>query len=176
MTEEQEGQSMVAATGAAKTIPRAGFLISFFLTEHPSSTFSNLELITDPSAYCVQVTGVCSSKDLAQTKVRTLNLRKANFHFLKELDSRIPWETSFRDYGTELGKPEGIFHTVQELSIPWCKKSEKEDKRLAWIIKNLLLKLKSKKEVHRQWRQEHHGKNVEVQPSCVRLGFALILQ
>lgn len=100
MTEEQEGQSMVAA----KTIPRAGFLILFFLTEHPSSTFSNAELITDPSAYCVQAAGVCSSKVLAQTKVRTLNLRKANFQLLKELDSRISWETSFRDYGTEPGK------------------------------------------------------------------------
>lgn len=51
MTEEQEGQSIAAATGAANTIPRISD--SLFLMEHVSSTFSYPETITDCSACCV---------------------------------------------------------------------------------------------------------------------------
>jgi len=45
------------------------------------------------------------------------------------------------------------FHRAQELSIPRCKKSGKEGKRPAWLSGNLLVKLKSKTEMHRQWKQ-----------------------
>jgi len=39
------------------------------------------------------------------------------------------------------------------LSIPMCKKSGKEGKRSAWLSGDLLVKLKGKKEMHRQWKQ-----------------------
>ncbi|KAK4811145.1 LOW QUALITY PROTEIN: hypothetical protein QYF61_019776 [Mycteria americana] len=42
---------------------------------------------------------------------------------------------------------------AQELSIPMCKKSGKEGRRPAWLNKDLLVKLKCKKEMHRQWKQ-----------------------
>jgi len=42
---------------------------------------------------------------------------------------------------------------VQELSIPTCKKSGKEGKRPAWLSRDLLVKLKGTKEMHRQWKQ-----------------------
>jgi len=45
------------------------------------------------------------------------------------------------------------FHRVQELSVPGCKKSGKEGKRLTWLSQDLLVKLKSKRELHRQWEQ-----------------------
>ncbi|KAK4806903.1 LOW QUALITY PROTEIN: hypothetical protein QYF61_012624 [Mycteria americana] len=44
---------------------------------------------------------------------------------------------------------------TQELSIPMCKKSGKEGRRPAWLSKDLLVKLKCKKEMHRQWKQGH---------------------
>ena len=42
---------------------------------------------------------------------------------------------------------------MQELSIPRCSKSGKEGKRPAWLNWDLLVKLKSKKKMHRQWKQ-----------------------
>jgi len=41
---------------------------------------------------------------------------------------------------------------VQELSVPRCKKSDKEVKRPAWLSQDLLVKLKAKRELHRQWK------------------------
>jgi len=42
---------------------------------------------------------------------------------------------------------------LQELSIHKCKKSGKEGKRPAWPSQDLLVKLKSKTEPHREWKQ-----------------------
>ena len=39
---------------------------------------------------------------------------------------------------------------MQELSVPRCKKSGKEGKRPAWLSQHLLVKVKSKGELHRQ--------------------------
>jgi len=45
------------------------------------------------------------------------------------------------------------FHRAQELSVPRCKKSGKEEKRLAWLSQDLLVKLKGNRELHREWKQ-----------------------
>jgi len=37
--------------------------------------------------------------------------------------------------------------------MPRCKKSGKEGKRQAWLSQDFLVKLKDKKEMHRQWKQ-----------------------
>ncbi|KFP63365.1 hypothetical protein N322_04034, partial [Cariama cristata] len=87
--------------------------------------------------------------------VRTLNFRKANIQLLKELVNRTPWETALRDKGAEQSWQifKDTFRRVQELSIPRCKKADKEGKRPAWLSCDLLVKLKGKKEMHRQWKQ-----------------------
>ncbi|KFQ02734.1 hypothetical protein N329_11861, partial [Haliaeetus albicilla] len=90
----------------------------------------------------------------AKSKVRTLNFRKAKFQLFKDLVSRMPWESaSGTREQNRAGRSLSILHRVQELSIPRCKKSEKQDKRPAWLSQDLLVKLKGKKEMHRQWRQ-----------------------
>ncbi|KFQ62135.1 hypothetical protein N334_11299, partial [Pelecanus crispus] len=91
----------------------------------------------------------------ARSAVRTLNFRKANFHLFNELVRRTPWETVLRDRGTEQSWQifKDTFHRAQELSVPMCKKSGKEGKRPAWLSQDLLVKLKSKRELHRQWKQ-----------------------
>ncbi|KAK4816396.1 hypothetical protein QYF61_016713 [Mycteria americana] len=79
----------------------------------------------------------------AKSKVRTLNFRKAKFQLFKEdKGAEQSWQI-FKD----------AFHRAQELSIPRCKKSGKEGKRPAWMSQELLVKLKGKKEMHRQWKQ-----------------------
>ncbi|KFW04519.1 hypothetical protein N327_07886, partial [Fulmarus glacialis] len=91
----------------------------------------------------------------AKSKVRTPNFGKAKFQLFKELVSKTPWETAFRDKGAEQSWQifKDAFHRAQELSIPTCKKSGKEGKRPAWLSRDLLVKLKGKKEMHRQWKQ-----------------------
>ena len=42
---------------------------------------------------------------------------------------------------------------MQELSVPRCKKSGKEEMRPAWLSQGLLVKLESKRALHRQWEQ-----------------------
>ena len=46
-----------------------------------------------------------------------------------------------------------VFHRVRELSVPRWKKSGKEEKTLAWLNRDLLVKLKGKRELYRQWKQ-----------------------
>ncbi|KFQ59950.1 hypothetical protein N334_02077, partial [Pelecanus crispus] len=91
----------------------------------------------------------------ARSTVRTLNFRTAKFQLFKELVRSTRWETVLRDGGTEQSWKifKEAFHRVQELSVPRCKKSGKEGKRPAWLSRDLLVKLKSKRELHRQWKQ-----------------------
>ncbi|KFQ90119.1 hypothetical protein N337_04750, partial [Phoenicopterus ruber ruber] len=92
----------------------------------------------------------------AQSKVRTLNVRKVNFQRFQELVNRPPWETALRDKGAEQSWQifKEAFHRAQELSIPRCKKSGKEGKRPTWLRRELLVKLKGKREMVRQRKQE----------------------
>ncbi|KAK4828824.1 hypothetical protein QYF61_000881 [Mycteria americana] len=91
----------------------------------------------------------------AKSKVRTLNFRKANFQLFKELVNRTPSETVLRDKGAEQICQifKDAFYRVQDLSILKCKKSGKEGKRRACMSRDLLVKLKGKNEMHRQWKQ-----------------------
>ncbi|KFQ53018.1 hypothetical protein N334_04373, partial [Pelecanus crispus] len=90
-----------------------------------------------------------------RSTVRTLNFRKANFQLFKELVRRTHWETVLRDRGTEQSWQifKDTFYRAQELLVLRCKKSGKEGKRPAWLSRDLLVKLKIKRELHRQWKQ-----------------------
>ncbi|KFR09813.1 hypothetical protein N306_03128, partial [Opisthocomus hoazin] len=87
--------------------------------------------------------------------VRTLNFRRANFQLFKEIVRRTPGEPILRDRGTEQSWQvfKDVFHRAQELSIPKCKKSGREGKRPAWLRQEMLVKLRKKRELHRQWKQ-----------------------
>ncbi|KFQ63779.1 hypothetical protein N334_06073, partial [Pelecanus crispus] len=91
----------------------------------------------------------------ARSIVRTLNFRKAKFQLFEELLRRTPWETVLRDRGMEQSWQmfKVTFHRAQELSVPKCKKSGKEGMSPAWLSRDMLVKLKSKRELHRQWKQ-----------------------
>jgi len=71
----------------------------------------------------VEVT-VLGDMGKARSIVRTLNFRKANFQFFKDLVSRTPWERVLRDRGAEHSWQnfKHAFHRAQELSVPRCKK------------------------------------------------------
>ncbi|GAB0204051.1 hypothetical protein GRJ2_002870700 [Grus japonensis] len=98
-------------------------------------------------------------RDMGQVKsrVRTLNFRRANIQLFKELVDETPWETALWDKGAEESWQlyKDIFLRVQVFSIPMCKKWVKEGRRPSCLSKDLLIKLKCKKEIHRQWNQGH---------------------
>ncbi|KFQ75531.1 hypothetical protein N335_09898, partial [Phaethon lepturus] len=91
----------------------------------------------------------------AKSKARTLNFSKTKFQLFRELVNRMPWETALRDKGAEQSWQifKDAFHRAQELLIARCKKSGKEGKRPAWLSGDLLVKLKGKKKMPRQWQQ-----------------------
>jgi len=80
---------------------------------------------------------------------------KAFFQLFKELVSITPWEMVFRDREAKLNWQifKDAFNRAQEFSVSRCKKSGKEGKRLAWLSRDLLVKLQGKRELHRKWKQ-----------------------
>jgi len=91
----------------------------------------------------------------ARGKVRTPNCREADLQLFKGLVSRTPWETALREKGAEQSWKifKDAFYRVQERSVRRCKKASKEGQIQAWLSQDLLVKLKGKKEMHRQWKQ-----------------------
>jgi len=91
----------------------------------------------------------------ARNIVRTLYFRKANFQLFKELVSRTPWETVHRLRGAEQSWQifKDTSYRAQKLSVPRYKESGKEGKRPAWLSQDLLVTLKGKRDLHRQWKQ-----------------------
>lgn len=90
------------------------------------------------------------------SKLRNLNFRKANFWLFKEfLDGNYrgcSWETALRSKVAEQGCQVfmDIFLRASGFSIPTYKKLDKEDRRPAWLNKDILVRLRCKKKVHRQ--------------------------
>jgi len=91
----------------------------------------------------------------AKSKIGRLNFRKANLQLFKELVSKNPWESVLRDKGAEQKWQifKEAFLRAQQLSILRCRKSGKESKGPAWLKHYPLVKLESKKKMHRQWKQ-----------------------
>ncbi|KAJ7399577.1 hypothetical protein BTVI_114083 [Pitangus sulphuratus] len=114
-----------------------------------------------------------------RSEIRPLNFRKASCQRFRGLVSGIPWETALRDKGVEQSWQilKEFFHRAQELSIHRNKKSSKESKRLAWLSRELLVKLKGKKQMHRQLKLgevtwEEYGDEVWLCRDAVRKGKA----
>jgi len=87
-----------------------------------------------------------------KSKIRTLHCRKDN---LQGVVNKIPWEPVLEDKGAEQSWKifmEAVLR-AQELSIPKCRKSGKEGKRLPWLNHSQLVKLEGQEKMHRQWRQ-----------------------
>lgn len=96
------------------------------------------------------------SMGLARRMVRTLKVRRGNFNLFKELVNEMPWETVLKDTGPDPSwqHSQAIFLRAQELTIMMCRKSCQAGKKIAWLSKDLLLKLRGKKKMHSQWRRD----------------------
>ncbi|GAB0206090.1 hypothetical protein GRJ2_003074600 [Grus japonensis] len=112
----------------------------------------------------VKLTGslVCSDHEMvefrilravrrAYTKLTTLDFRRADFGLFRDLLGRIPWDKALEGRGTQESWLVFMDHLLQaqERCIPTKRKSGKNGWRPVWMNKELLGKLKSKKEAYR---------------------------
>ncbi|PKU41633.1 rna-directed dna polymerase from mobile element jockey-like protein [Limosa lapponica baueri] len=84
------------------------------------------------------------------------DFRRADFGLLRYLLGRVMWEKALEGRGVQESWLVFKDHLLQaqEPRIPRKKKSGKKARRPAWLNKELLDKLKSKKEAYRGWNQE----------------------
>ncbi|GAB0208028.1 hypothetical protein GRJ2_003268500 [Grus japonensis] len=117
----------------------------------------------------------------ALSKLPTLDFSRADFGLFRDLLGRIPWDKAPEGRGA----PDswlifkGHLLQAQEPCIPTKKKSSKSTKRPPWMNKELLGKVKQKKEAYRGWKQgqvawEEYRETVQAARDQVRKAKALI--
>lgn len=84
-------------------------------------------------------------------KGRLLKFRKANFQLFREIVGGVLWEATLGDKEAEQNwQVFEVFCRKQELAIPRSKKLAKQGKKV-WLSREMLIKLKGKKQMHKQW-------------------------
>ena len=88
------------------------------------------------------------------SRVATLDFRRASFNLFRELFSRVPWESVFE--GLEVHKCWSVFknHLLSTgTGNSTVSKSSKKGRRPAWLNRELLVELKRKKKLYDLWNQ-----------------------
>ncbi|GAB0199646.1 hypothetical protein GRJ2_002430000 [Grus japonensis] len=91
----------------------------------------------------------------AHSKLTTLDFSRANFGLFRDLLGRLPWDKILEGRGAQESWLifKGHLLQAQERCIPTKRKSSKSTKRPLWMNKELLGKVKQKKEAYRGWKQ-----------------------
>ncbi|GAB0205231.1 hypothetical protein GRJ2_002988700 [Grus japonensis] len=91
----------------------------------------------------------------AHSKLTTLDFRRADFGLFRDLLGKIPWDKALEGRGAQDSWLVFRDHLLQaqEQCIPTKRKSSKTTKRPLWMNKELLGKVKQKKEAYRGWKQ-----------------------
>ncbi|GAB0183916.1 mitochondrial enolase superfamily member 1 [Grus japonensis] len=117
----------------------------------------------------------------AHSKLNTLDFRRADFGLFRDLLGRIPWDKALEGRGAQDSWLifKGHLLQAQERCIPTKRKSSKNTKRPPWMNKELLGKVKQKKEAYRGWKQgqvpwEEYRETVQAARDQVRKAKALV--
>ncbi|GAB0204363.1 hypothetical protein GRJ2_002901900 [Grus japonensis] len=117
----------------------------------------------------------------AQSRLTTLDFRRADFGFFRDLLGGVPWDKALEGRGAQDSWLVFKDHLpqAQERCIPTKRESGKNTKRPPWVNKELLGKLKHKKEAHRGWKQgqvawEEYRETVQAARDQVRNAKVLI--
>ncbi|GAB0206109.1 hypothetical protein GRJ2_003076500 [Grus japonensis] len=91
----------------------------------------------------------------ALSKLTTLDFSRADFGLFRDLLGRIPWDKALEGRGAQDSWLvfKGHLLQAQEQCIPTERKSGKNTKRPSWMNKELLGKVKQKKEAYRGWKR-----------------------
>ncbi|GAB0188331.1 hypothetical protein GRJ2_001298400 [Grus japonensis] len=111
-------------------------------------------------------------------KLATLDFRRAAFGLFRDLLGKVPWDKALEGRGAQESWLVFKGHLLQAL-IPTKRKSGKNTTRPAWMNKELLGKLKHKKEAYRGWKKgqvawEEYRETVRAARDQVRKDKALI--
>ncbi|GAB0205806.1 hypothetical protein GRJ2_003046200 [Grus japonensis] len=89
------------------------------------------------------------------SKLTTLDFSRADFGLFRDVLGRIPWDKALKGRGAQDSWLVFKGHLLQdqEQHIPTERKSSKNTKRPPWMNKELLGKVKQKKEAYRGWKQ-----------------------
>ncbi|GAB0185298.1 hypothetical protein GRJ2_000995100 [Grus japonensis] len=89
------------------------------------------------------------------SKLTTLDFRRADFGLLRDLLGGVPWDKALEGRGAQDSWLifKGHLLQAQERCIPTKRKSGKNTKRPPWMNKELLGKVKQKKEAYRGLKQ-----------------------
>lgn len=89
-------------------------------------------------------------------RIASLNFRRANSDLFKDLPGGIPWAGALENKEAHERRLslKFYFFWAQDWYIPKSKKLGKSDKRLVWMSKELVDKLKEKKKVHEMQEKE----------------------
>ncbi|GAB0181491.1 hypothetical protein GRJ2_000614400 [Grus japonensis] len=117
----------------------------------------------------------------AHSKLTTLDFRRAEFGLFGDSLGRVPWDKALEGRGAQdswLVFKDHLFQ-AQEQCIPTERKSGKNARRPTWMNKELLGKVKQKKEAYRGWKQgqvawEEYRETVQAAKDQVRKAKALI--
>jgi len=89
------------------------------------------------------------------SRVASLNFRRANFKLLQELFSRAPWESAFE--GLRVHRCWSVFKNLlleaQEQAIPLCRKSNQWGRRPTCLNRELFMEMKRKKKWCDLWKR-----------------------
>ncbi|GAB0177491.1 hypothetical protein GRJ2_000214400 [Grus japonensis] len=117
----------------------------------------------------------------ACSKLTTLDFSRADFGLFRDLLGRIPWDKALEGRGAQDSWLifKGHLLQAQERCIQTKRKSSKTTKRPPWMNKELLGKVKCKKEAYRGWKQgqvawEEYRETVQAAGEQVRKAKALI--
>ncbi|GAB0206830.1 hypothetical protein GRJ2_003148600 [Grus japonensis] len=98
---------------------------------------------------------ILRGRSRAVSRITTLDFRRANFGLFRDLLGTIPWVRDLEGKGAQ--EIWSIFKHHFLRAQDWCvlknRKSSKGGRRPAWMSKELLEKLKGKKEVYSMWKK-----------------------
>lgn len=88
-------------------------------------------------------------------QIATMDFKRADFDLCKDILGGIPWARDLEGNEAHVSwlTLEHHFFQAQDLCVPKSKKSEKGDRRPAWMSKELMNKLKGKMKVHEMWEE-----------------------
>lgn len=117
------------------------------------------DVTTEGSSGCsncetVEFKNLCG-RSTAIGRIATLDFRRANFDFFKDLPGGLLWARVLEGKGAQHSRLVLKHHCfqAQDQCIPESKKLGQGGDRPAWVSKELMDKLKGKKVVHEMWEK-----------------------
>ncbi|GAB0205822.1 mitochondrial enolase superfamily member 1 [Grus japonensis] len=100
----------------------------------------------------------------AHSKLLALDFSRADFGLFRNLLGRVPWDKALKGRGAQDSWLvfKGHLLQAQQRCIPTERKSGKNTKRPLWVNKELLDKVKQKKEAYRGWKQGQEPEGAQV--------------